>query len=550
MKKKKSDESIIAIEINKELLSITQIDNNKKEKVIKGFHSIKTPINLFTGSKISNKDLLETSFRNLLDGIELSHNQVYLTVPEDNVIKQTFNISNQLLEHEIEDYIDENFRRLTDNLDSENFYYDFYVNREIDENKSEIIIYLVRKTEIDIITESLSSVGLNVVYIDIDSFALERFVSRDNLFKDDDSNLIIGYFQLNNENTKISFYKKGKRIYSITSEDYSLKNIKENKVEKSNNDESEGFSLGKTSEIVEEVIKEDMTDSAKDFIEFINYNILLIDSHGDNGKFKIYVTVNEKELDFTFASIEAELHNVSISTSLPLAGYELSESVDEKLINSSSEYLTTTIGLAVKHIKSDSKVNLYNWRGELKEFQNKKYQKILAFFAIVSGLIILVSHFNINKGIKQQKIRNDTIISTINIDKENKPFIEEQKSKKELIINKINTINNLQVERPQIVHVFTSMVASTPKEVYLTSFKRTYMKNIVIMGKSTEEKKIFEMINLLENSDWFYDVKISRINNSATDNKNDPLYKAEYDFEIHMKEINLIHKNKKVAKDE
>ena len=35
----------------------------------------------------------------------------------------------------------------------------------------------------------------------------------------------------------------------------------------------------------------------------------------------------------------------------------------------------------------------------------------------------------------------------------------------EIIVRKIETINALQVQRPQIVHLFTSVVTSTPKEI-------------------------------------------------------------------------------------
>lgn len=549
IKKKKDDNSKILLQINKEFMSVIEIKN----KTITAFNSIKTSIGLFNGNKISNKDLLEAGIRLLTDNIELNNDSVTLVLTEDNVTKQTVEIDIELNDSEILIFIKDNFKKISDNLNYDDFYFDYYESRNINKNKKEIIIYLAKKTDINILESSLYNVGLKVKKIEVESIALERFV-KNNLTNLNNENNTIGFFNLNKENTHLSFFKNGKRIFYFTSEEYTLKQILEADTQKGkNDDDDDGFELvlsdnkifnkNKEKEKEKEDIKTEvlLSESANNFIDFVNYNKGLVDSHGeDDHNFIIFLSINESELDFKFSDIEKKLKNTKIITANPIENFDVHKNVNQQLLKKVAPRIPFLIGSSLNNNKNESNINLHDWRSELKKIANKNYQNLVFLLIMIAGIIIMALHINANNYIKKQKSINNKIAEFVKADKVSIEQITILKANKKKIINKIDTINNLQIERPQIVHLLTGIVDSTPKEVHLISFNRTYNKYIKLTGKSIEEKQIFEMVKNLENSNWFFDVKITKIHNADNGvDKNDPLYQSEYDFEIQMKEKNL-----------
>jgi type IV pilus assembly protein PilN len=546
-KKNKSSQNLITLDINKENTSIIQIDGKK----VKSFNSMKTPIGVFSGAKITNADLLQHSIKSLVENTTLSGTDVSLSLSEDNISKHTLEVDADFDDREIINYIRSNTKKISDNINLDEFYLDYYKSNVTKENnKIEIILFLIKKVDVKIYEDSLKILGLDLVNIDLDYLCLERLLNKGSQYNFD-NDTIVGYFQINKDNTKLTFFKDGKRIFEYTSEDYNYKSIIESPDDKNSATASEsgGIDLDLDAKIEDDEEKnEGLSGAALAFIEFIKYNIVLIDTEGKDCNFKIFTSVNDKFLDFNYSDLTSELDNTEVFTSQPFKNFEISDKIDTELLESLSSRLGVLRGTTIPKENNDISINLFDWRGNLTEGATKKFQTLLGGVAMLAGLAIFAQHFIISTKIKSQQERNNEIKKIVDSDIEKEALIAELKEEKEVIVKKIETINSLQVQRPQIVNLFTSVVKSTPKEVHITKFNRLNTGTIEINGKSTEEKKIFDMIKSLEDSRGFYNVKISQITNADSKTKDkdaiNPYYKPEYDFKLTMKET-LLGKNNK-----
>lgn len=556
-KNKDKSNNLIALDINKENMSIMQLDGVK----VKSFNTIKTPMNVFTGTKISKTDLLQHAIKSLIEGVSFSGKKVSLSIPEENVLKHTIKIDKNLDDREIYNHISENASKIADNINIDEYNFDYHkiessIKPENKDDKTvEINIFFIKKEEINIYADALSILDLELAFIDLDYLCLERLIRKDDTysaFKND----IIGYFHVNKHNTKVLFFKDGRRIFEYTSEDYNFKAITETEGEKNGAKASEtgGIDLELDVDIEEDEKNEDSKElslAGYSFIDFISSNTILIDT--EDKDFKIFCSVDESELDFDYSDLNSHMENVEVFQSEPFKDLKLPKKEKGIGFENISSKLSVFRGLTISKEVGDVDINLHDWRGELIKDKTKKFQTILGGVALLAGLAIVTQHLIISTKIKNQQARNSEIQKVIDIDIAKEKEINALEIEKDIITKKIETINELQVQRPNIVKLFTSVVLSTPQEVNLIQFNRNKDGIIELKGKSTEEKKIFDMIKYLESSEGFYDVKISQVTNTDANKKKtdddviNPYYKPEYDFTLQMKEA-LAIKNTKEEK--
>lgn len=541
LNKNNKSNSIIALDINKVNISVAQGEG----KNLKAFNSIKTPVGIYNGNKVVNSELLQHGLKSLLEGISLSGKKVAISIPEENILKQTITVDANFDDREIHGFIEKNAPKFVNNINPEEYNFDYYKVADFDDDKIEINVFFIKKEELKIYQDALTILDLELSYVDIDYICLERLIKH----VPDYSKYMqdtLGYFHVGKENTKVLFFKNGKKIFEYISEEYNYKSITEkeedNKGAKASATGGIDLDIDVSEDLEEEEnINEELSKAGKSFINFINSNIILIDTLEDDN-FKIFCSVDEGELDFNYSDLDSSLTNINVFQSKPFEGFNLPKKANKEEFDAVSSKLSVLRGLLTPKDKDDTDVNLHNWRGDILEGKTKKFQTILGTVALIAGLVIFIQHLLISTKIKNQQARNSEIQKIINIDIEKEKDIEDLKIQKETITSKIETINALQVQRPNIVKYFTSVVNSTPKEVYLVKFNREKTGIIELQGKSTEEKKIFELIKRLEESEGFYDVKISQVTNSDKNkSKSDkdvinPYYRPEYDFILNMKE--------------
>lgn len=159
-----------------------------------------------------------------------------------------------------------------------------------------------------------------------------------------------------------------------------------------------------------------------------------------------------------------------------------------------------------------ARINLLPWR----ELERKKRQREFGF--IITGAVVLTllagvySHLYINGLIDAQNQRNTFLKNEIQtLDKKISEIKELEKVKANLLA-RMEIIQQLQVSRPQIVHLFDELVNTLPEGVYLTRVEQKGSL-ITIKGRAQSNARVSAYMRNIEKSEWLTEPTLKVIEN-------------------------------------
>lgn len=146
-------------------------------------------------------------------------------------------------------------------------------------------------------------------------------------------------------------------------------------------------------------------------------------------------------------------------------------------------------------------INLLPWREELRTKRKRDFGVLVAVFALLTALLVVGVHLQINHMIERQEFRNQYLNQEIaKIDKIIREIQELEKTKERLLA-RMDVIQQLQGSRPQIVHLFDELVGTIPEGVYLTKFKQEG-KGLVLDGRAESNARVSAYMRNIDASDW------------------------------------------------
>ena len=157
-----------------------------------------------------------------------------------------------------------------------------------------------------------------------------------------------------------------------------------------------------------------------------------------------------------------------------------------------------------------AKINLLPWREELRAEQTRQFVSMLGLFAFMTLSIIAAVHLNIAGQISHQQFRNSTLTKEIaQLDLALKEIDALEETKQELL-SRMEVIQSLQQQRPQIVHLFDEFVRTVPEGIYLTSIKQSD-KSLTINGVAESNGRVSAYMRNIDSSDWMATPKLTVI---------------------------------------
>lgn len=157
-----------------------------------------------------------------------------------------------------------------------------------------------------------------------------------------------------------------------------------------------------------------------------------------------------------------------------------------------------------------AKINLLPWREDRRNQLNKEFGIVSGIVAGVAILIVVGISFYYGQLIEGQEARNKFMRAQISQLDKKIAAIKTLKAKKERLLQRINTIQKLQSNRTEIVHLFDEIVRRLPDGVYLTSMKQKGV-NLTMKGVAESNSRISELVRNIETSEWMTAPKIKII---------------------------------------
>lgn len=147
-------------------------------------------------------------------------------------------------------------------------------------------------------------------------------------------------------------------------------------------------------------------------------------------------------------------------------------------------------------------INLLPWREERREEQKKEFLSIVALFAVAAGVVVFIWYTGLSTAIDNQVARNDFLQSRINELNSQVKEIAKLKNQKSQLVERMEVIQALQGNRPEIVHIFDELVRTLPDGVFYNSITRKG-KALTLVGTAESNNRVSSLMRQLDNSDWF-----------------------------------------------
>jgi len=146
-------------------------------------------------------------------------------------------------------------------------------------------------------------------------------------------------------------------------------------------------------------------------------------------------------------------------------------------------------------------MNLLPWREEKRKAQSQKFVIQLAAAAVLTGTGCFLANTNINGMSDHQQARNNYMQREIGALNSELSEIAELETTKEKLLSRMEIIQKLQTQRPQVVHLFHEVASAIPNGIQLSDLSQSGTQ-LTLKGRTQSNARVSEFMRLLDASPW------------------------------------------------
>jgi len=162
---------------------------------------------------------------------------------------------------------------------------------------------------------------------------------------------------------------------------------------------------------------------------------------------------------------------------------------------------------------SVTNINLLPWREELKQKRGKQLVNAILFGWLVAGGLAYLMIMYWDGRIEHQNSRNTYLQNEITSLQETLKEIENLKEKRDEIVERLEVIQELQLDRAQIVHVFDDLVQKMPEGIYLDQINKKG-SSLDVQGFAQANARVSSLMRNLDASTWFKSPQLKIVKNT------------------------------------
>jgi type IV pilus assembly protein PilN len=150
------------------------------------------------------------------------------------------------------------------------------------------------------------------------------------------------------------------------------------------------------------------------------------------------------------------------------------------------------------------RINLVPWREAERKRKRQEFGVGAIGALMFAALISFAVNWQMQSAIDEQMERNQYLTGQIaELDKQIAEILDLEAQKTRLQA-RITVIEQLELSRPEIVHVFDQLVRTTPDGIYLTAVKQTDRK-IELKGVAQSSTRVASYMRNIDGSEWLTD---------------------------------------------
>jgi len=166
-----------------------------------------------------------------------------------------------------------------------------------------------------------------------------------------------------------------------------------------------------------------------------------------------------------------------------------------------------------------TRINLLQWRETHRVEKNQDYYVVLALFLCLAAAVAFGGFKYAEDKVKFQESRNNRLNSEIALLQEELKEITQLEETKNNLLARMEIIQQLQGQRPQIVHTFYEIASRLPDGIYLTAMRQQGTDGIDLEGKAESNARVSALMRRLDRSDYLKNPRLQII--ETVDKEND-----------------------------
>jgi type IV pilus assembly protein PilN len=147
------------------------------------------------------------------------------------------------------------------------------------------------------------------------------------------------------------------------------------------------------------------------------------------------------------------------------------------------------------------RINLLPWREQERKVRRREFMVALGGAAIAAVVFVLGGKLLYSGWIDAQTAKNDLLKREIVKLDAQIADIQDLENRKQRLVARMEIIEKLQRQRPEIVHLFDELVKTVPEGIYLTSMKETG-KRLEIKGVAQSSTRVSTFMRNIDASAW------------------------------------------------
>lgn len=148
-----------------------------------------------------------------------------------------------------------------------------------------------------------------------------------------------------------------------------------------------------------------------------------------------------------------------------------------------------------------ARINLLPWREELRKEKTNQFAAMMGISVFVIIAAVGLVYLNIAGLIDHQNYRNTILNNEIKRLDEALAEIRGLEETKQKLLSRMEVIQSLQQQRPQIVHLFDEIVRTVPEGIYLEKIRQVG-GNLTIQGVAESNGRVSAYMRNIGASEW------------------------------------------------
>ena len=176
-------------------------------------------------------------------------------------------------------------------------------------------------------------------------------------------------------------------------------------------------------------------------------------------------------------------------------------------------------------------INLLPWREERRKRQQRNFALLTGAALAATALAMLVLHMEINRRIEFQQQRNQLLTSELALLDQKIKEIQELEKQKKSLIARMDVIQQLQISRPEAVHLFDELARTIPEGLRLVDLAQND-RTIAVNGVAQSNARVSVYMRNLDQSPWFQEpaLQVIEAKPSGADKKDRQLSRFSLQF--------------------